>query len=78
MDFDGIGGESLLGRNASHETFQAMLNLKIIWSLTAIFGITVSIIEGAPLMSWGFLGVFVTFSAIWIYYRMKIRGNNPG
>jgi hypothetical protein len=74
----GIGGESLLGRNASLETFKAMLNLKIIWSLTAIFGISMSIIEGAPLMSWGFLGIFVTFSAIWVYYRIKIRVNIPG
>ena len=69
----GIGGESLLMRNASLETFQAMLNLKVIWSLSAIFGITASIIEGAPPMSWGILVIFVTFSVIWIYYRVRIR-----
>jgi len=69
----GIGGESLLMRNASLETFKAMLNLKVIWSLSAIFGIVASIIEGAPPMSWGFLGIFVTFSAIWITYRVRMR-----
>lgn len=68
----GIGGESLLGRNASVETFKAMLNLKIIWSLAAIFGITVSIIQGAPPMGYAFLAIFGIFSTIWIYYRVKL------
>ena len=69
----GIGGESLLMRNASLETFKAMLNLKVIWSLSAIFGIAASIFEGAPPMSWGFLAIFVTFSVIWITYRVRMR-----
>jgi hypothetical protein len=69
----GIGGESLLGRNASLETFRAMLNLKIIWSLSAIFGIIATMLEGAPPLGWALLGIFITFSATWIYYRMRIN-----
>jgi len=69
----GIGGESLLGRNASFETYKAMLNLKIIWSLGAIFGIIVSLIEGAPPMGWLILVIFITFSATWIYYRIILN-----
>lgn len=70
----GIGGESLLSRKAGRETYQAMLNLKIIWSLSAIFGISISIAQGSPAMSWGFLTIFVVFSAIWITYRYQLRG----
>ena len=68
----GIGGESWLGRNANLETYKAMLNLKIIWSLSAIFAIAASILQGAPLMSWAILGIFVVFSARWITYRVEI------
>ena len=35
----GIGVESLLGRNASREVFEAMLNLKILWASGAVLGI---------------------------------------
>ena len=72
----GIGGESLLMRTASLETFKEMLNLKIIWSISAIFGIIVTIIEGAPPMGYVFLGIFSVFSATWIYYRVRISQSN--
>ena len=68
----GIGGESLLARNANIETYKGILNLKIIWSLAAIYGITASIIQGAPPMGYIFLVIFVVFSTIWIYYRVKL------
>lgn len=69
----GIGLESLLGRNASAETFRAMLNLKIIWASSAIFAIAAAIIEGAPTASWAFLGIFVVFWCVWTYYRLKLK-----
>lgn len=68
----GIGGESLLGRNASREVFSAMLNLKILWASSAVLGIGLGIAAGGPPMAWGFLVVFVIFGGIWIYYRSKI------
>lgn len=66
----GIGIESLLGRNASAETFRAMLNLKIIWSLSAVFGITLSMIQGGPpVFGWVALAIFGSFCIVWISYR---------
>jgi hypothetical protein len=69
----GIGIESLLGRNASAETFRAMLNLKIIWASSAIFAILAALFEGAPPVSWAFLGIFTVFWGVWVYYRMKLN-----
>lgn len=65
----GIGGASLSMRRAGSETYRAMLDLKVIWSLSAIFAISHSLIGGAPKIVWGLLFIFVTFSASWIYYR---------
>lgn len=72
----GIGIESLLGRNADRATFRAMLNLKIIWSGTAILGIAWSIAEGAPRAAWAFLGIFVGFHILWWVYRLRLRGTH--
>jgi hypothetical protein len=69
----GIGLESLLGRNASAETFRAMLNLKIIWASSAIFAILAALFEGSPPVSWAFLGIFIVFWYVWVYYRMKLK-----
>jgi hypothetical protein len=70
----GIGGESLLGWNNPIEAYRAMLNLKIIWSLAAIFGIILTLIyNGGPLMTYVVLLLFAVFSGIWIYYRFLIR-----
>jgi hypothetical protein len=69
----GIGLELLLGRNASAETFHAMLNLKIIWASSAIFGIVAALFEGAPPVTWAFLGIFVIFWVMWVYYRVNLR-----
>jgi len=69
----GIGGESLLGRNANRETFQAMLNLKIIWAVGAVIGIGLGIFQGGPPLAWAFLGTFAVFLVIWIYYRLQLK-----
>lgn len=68
----GIGVQSLLGRGESAEVFRAMLNLKIIWSGTASVGILVSMLQGGPTMGWAFLGTFVAFNALWVYYRRVV------
>lgn len=72
----GIGLESLLGRNASTETFRAMLNLKIIWSSSAIFAISAALFEGAPAMGWAFLAIFVVFCTVWVSYRVRLGGGS--
>ena len=68
-----IGIRSLLGRNEPRSTFLTMLNLKLIWSGFASAGILVSALQGAPPIAWGFLAVFVAFSAVWWRYWLLLR-----
>ncbi len=69
----GIGGESLLGRNASKEVFLAMLNLKILWAAGAVLGIGLGIAAGGPPLAWALLVIFVAFLGIWVNYRISMR-----
>jgi hypothetical protein len=71
----GIGIESLLGRNASLESFGNFLNLKIIWSGSATLGILAAIIwngYAAVPAAWLLLGVFFAFNLLWVYYRVRL------
>jgi len=69
----GIGIESWLGRNAGIEVYRAMLNLKVIWSGSAIFGIGLGLLRGAPPAGWIFLAIFAVFFMVWVYYRKEVR-----
>ena len=69
----GIGGESLLSRNASRDVFKALLSLKIIWASGAILGIGLGLLQGGPAAAWGFLIVFVVFLGIWIYFKKALK-----
>ena len=69
----GIGIESYLGRSAGLEVFQAMLNLKVIWSSSALLAIGLGIWRGGPQVGWLFLAVFVMFWFVWIYYWRRLR-----
>ncbi|MBT3314608.1 MAG: hypothetical protein HN390_08335 [Anaerolineae bacterium] len=70
----GIGGASLLERNASAGTFRAMLNLKLLWSSTAVIGMTITMLTGNyPLIGWGIVAIFVGFFFIWLNYRLQLR-----
>jgi len=69
----GIGIESYQGRNASIEVFRAMLNLKVTWSSSAILGIWLGIWMGGAKTGWLFLGIFVIFWVVWIYYWRELR-----
>ncbi len=68
----GIGLQSLLGRNAGVEVFRAMLNLKIIWSASATFGLGLGLLKGGPPVAGLFLVVFVAFTGLWVYYRQRV------
>jgi len=71
----GIGGVSLLERNASLDAFRAMLNMKLLWASAATIGMTVTMLgSDYPLIGWGIVGIFVVFFLIWLYYRLKLRG----
>jgi len=69
----GIGGESLLGRNADIESFRTMLRMKVLWSSTAVVGIGISMLQGAPPAGWAFFGTFVLFNALWVSWAMRLR-----
>jgi len=68
----GIGGTSFLIRDKSLGEFQALLTLKIIWSITAVIGLFASIIQGSPKATWLFLALFALFSGVWIYYKKTL------
>lgn len=68
----GIGGVSLLANKAGDETYKTLLNLKIIWSLTAILGMLISL-EQAPKTIWLLIATFAVFSSAWIYYRKELN-----
>ncbi len=73
----GIGIESWLGRNAPAPAFRAMLNLKVIWSATAVIGILWGMLEGGPVLGWGLLGIFAAFHVLWLSYRIKLGRGTP-
>lgn len=71
-----IGIESFLGRSSDVKTFKAMLNLKIIWSGSAIFGFLLSLLQGSQGRTWSiylFLIIFCGFNIVWVYFRLKMR-----
>lgn len=71
----GIGTESYLCRNSIIETYSNMLNLKIIWSVFAILGFILSLVEENPngdLLSWIGLFVFTLFNFLWIYWKNRL------
>lgn len=75
----GIGIESLLSRNTTISAFKVMLNLKIIWSISAIIGLSTALIIGAhnrPPALYGILLVFILFNILWIYWRIRLSQLN--
>lgn len=72
----GIGFASLLGRNADVETYKEMLNLKIIWSFSAVIGILLSLLQdsqGKPPVVLALLVIFMTFNLLWVYWMFRLR-----
>lgn len=68
----GIGGISLLKNKAGLETYHALLTLKIIWSLTALLGILLTMLEKPTKIGWLIYGIFAIFSLVWINYKISL------
>jgi hypothetical protein len=68
-----IGTQSLIGRREDVRVYRAMLNLKLLWSGSAIFGLLAGIGGGAPPATWAFLAIFIAFFGIWLHYRIRIK-----
>ncbi len=72
----GIGTESYLGRNSKPETYSNMLNLKIIWSIFAILGFLLSLVQGnknGNALTWIGIFVFTFFNFLWVYWKYRLR-----
>lgn len=69
----GIGGVSLLVRDAGVETYRTLLGLKLIWSASAVVGMVVTLAQGeAPPAGWLFVGIFALFFGVWAYHRARL------
>lgn len=69
----GIGVQSFIGRREGPEAFRGMLNLKLLWSATAVGGLALSGLRGeAPPGVWLFVGVFAAFFCLWAYWRARL------
>lgn len=68
----GIGGQSWFGRNAGVKEFRGMLNLKIIWAAAASLGLLIGVLTGGPILAWLGLGVFLSFLALWLFWRFRL------
>jgi hypothetical protein len=69
----GIGGASVLVDRHGLAGYRALLSLKVIWSVAAIFALLAGIAEGAPPAAWAFLSIFIAFSGVWMSYAIRIR-----
>lgn len=69
----GIGSQSYFCRDAGVEVFKTMLDLKLVWSFSAILGLLISIGQGAPPAVWAFLSLFIAFAGIWTHYRIRFK-----
>jgi hypothetical protein len=68
-----IGLQSFLGRSAGVEVYKAMLNVKLVWSGSAIVGLVAAIGAGAPQAAWAFLSAFLAFFGVWTHYRIRFK-----
>ncbi|MBI4146296.1 hypothetical protein HY489_03085 [Candidatus Woesearchaeota archaeon] len=69
----GIGGASLVHRNASKDAYSAMLTVKTLWSGTASLSLLWAATHNAPKSTWLFLAIFVFFFCVWMYYKHRLR-----
>ena len=69
----GIGGASVLVERHGLAGYRALLGLKVIWSVAAIFALLAGIADGAPPAAWAFLSIFIAFSGIWMSYVIRLR-----
>lgn len=69
----GIGGASLFAYKKSYETYDILLTMKILWSLSAILSLLLAFWTTLNMLIWLFVAIFVVFGGIWIYYKLGFR-----
>src|SRR3989344_665518 len=68
-----VGGISLLAFKGSAEVYYSLLQLKLIWSISATVGLLLSLWQGASILLWFVVIIFSLFSGIWSYYLWRLR-----
>jgi hypothetical protein len=68
----GVGTVSLVMKNANRDSYIALLNMKLIWSASAVLGLVLGYIETRNVFIWLWIIVFIIFFAVWGYYRRMI------
>jgi hypothetical protein len=74
----GIGFGGFVNRNVSVEAYVVMLNMKIIWSISAVMLILITMISGGPVFGWFILFLFMIFAVVWIRYRVQLTREVEG
>lgn len=67
-----IGGISFISIRNPIDTYTPLLKLKIIWSISAIAGLLLSLWQGAPVLVWPIVLIFMLFCGVWIYFLRKM------
>ena len=70
-----IGGVSFVIRDGRIAVFDVMLTLKLVWSVAAIVGMAVTMVEGGPAFGYVAIAVFTLFSVVWAYYKIMFVQN---
>jgi hypothetical protein len=69
----GIGTASIGVHRYGIAGYRALLGLKVVWSVSAIFALFAAIGDGAPPAAWAFLSIFIAFSGVWMSYAIRLR-----
>lgn len=64
----GIGGVSFIMHKKDRSAYIPMLQLKLLWSGTAIVAIILSLNDAETSAKWFLLAIFILFFLIWGYY----------
>jgi hypothetical protein len=68
-----IGSASLMVDRHGLAGYRALLGLKVVWSLAAVFAILAGIANGAPPAAWALLSIFIVFAGVWSSFAIRLR-----
>jgi hypothetical protein len=69
----GMGSVLVVGERGQRGGFEAIVNLKLVWTIFSVIGIGLSISDGAPKSAWLFFAIFCVFAIGWIYHAVQLR-----
>jgi hypothetical protein len=69
----GIGAASVMVDRHGLAGYRALLGLKVVWSLAAVFACVAGIGDGAPDAVWAFLSTFIAFAGVWTSFAIRLR-----